>query len=169
MNNTTQKAVFTETQKFDRWWVWAILVLALIPNFIIIGNAINNDIELTAKDVLFHNVIMAVVLVLFIIMKLKTEVTKSGIKFTYIPFYKRTIAWSEIASLQLLKYGFVGYGIRLSFKYGTVYNTKGNKGLSIVLKNGEKLIIGTQKPEELKQIIENQNLEIEIISSNFLK
>lgn len=167
MNPQSHKPVFTETQKFDQWWVWAILALALIPNFIIIGNAINNNIELTAKDLLFHNGIMVGVLVLFIVMKLKTEVTKSGIKFTYIPFYKTKIAWNEITSLQMLKYGFVGYGIRLSFKYGTVYNTKGNKGLAIVLKNGKKMIIGTQKPKELEQAIKSLNIDIEFIDSNF--
>lgn len=54
----------------------------------------------------------------------------------------------------LVNYGFVGgWGIRLGTKYGTVYNTKGNKGLFILLNNGKKYCIGTQKEDELREII----------------
>ena len=33
------------------------------------------------------------------------------------------------------------------------YNVKGKMGLQLVLKNGKKILIGTQKTEELKQIL----------------
>ena len=53
-----------------------------------------------------------------------------------------------------MNYGFVGYGIRLGSKYGTVYNMKGNRGLAIELNNGKKFVIGTQKEMELKNVVE---------------
>ncbi len=38
------------------------------------------------------------------------------------------------------------------------YNVKGKMGLQLVLKNGKKNLIGTQKAEELKQIlVEREN------------
>ena len=161
------KSVFKETQKFDQWWIWALLTLSLAPNFIIIGEALeNNSLNLT-RDLFVLNSILGGVILLFWIMKLKTEIDKLGIKFTYVPFYKRAIAWSEITSLQLIKYGFVGYGIRFFTGHGTIFNTKGNKGLAIVLKNGKKMIIGTQKPKELEQAIKSLNIDIEFIDSNF--
>ena len=56
---------------------------------------------------------------------------------------------------EIVNYEFVGgWGIRLWTKYGTVYNTKGDKGLAIELQNGKKFLIGTQKATELSKIIE---------------
>ena len=56
---------------------------------------------------------------------------------------------------EIVNYGFVGgWGIRLWTKYGTVYNMRGNKGLAIALTDGNKFLIGTQKPEELTAILE---------------
>lgn len=46
----------------------------------------------------------------------------------------------------------MGYGLRFSFKYGTVYNASGNKGLQIHSKFG-KFVVGTQKPEKLNLIV----------------
>lgn len=61
----------------------------------------------------------------------------------------------DIKSAKVVNYGFVGgWGIRLWTAYGTVYNIKGNKGLAIELFNGEKFLIGTQKENELKIIVE---------------
>ena len=163
------KSVFKETQKFDQWWIWALLTLSLAPNFIIIGEALeNNSLNLT-RDLFVLNSILGGVILLFWIMKLKTQIDKLGIKFTYVPFYKRAIAWSEITSLQLIKYGFVGYGIRFFTGHGTIFNTKGNKGLAITLKNGKRLVIGTQKPEEIERFIENQKLGLKILPPNFHK
>lgn len=48
-------------------------------------------------------------------------------------------------------------GIRFGSKYGTAYNMKGNYGLAIKLKNGQKFLIGTQKVEELGQFLEGKS------------
>ncbi|MHC4338483.1 MAG: hypothetical protein ACYSTG_11155 [Planctomycetota bacterium] len=48
-----------------------------------------------------------------------------------------------------------GWGIRYSFRkgIGRAYNMSGNKGVQLVFKNGKKLLIGSQKPDELAQAI----------------
>ena len=92
-------------------------------------------------------------MLLFFKMKLITIVSDKGITMRYIPFVKKETSWNEIIALKIVAYGFVGYGIRFGSKHGTVYNTDGNKGLAIVLKNGKKFLIGTQKPKELQQVI----------------
>ena len=87
-------------------------------------------------------------------MQLKTTVSVNGIKMSFIPFANKDLSWNEIKSTKVLNYGFVGgWGIRLFTKYGTVYNTKGKMGLAIVLRNGNKFMIGTQKPKELEEFI----------------
>ena len=68
---------------------------------------------------------------------------------------KKRVGWNEIKSTKVVNCGLVGgWGIRLWTKYGTVYNTKGNKGLAIELKNGKKFLIGTQKETELNKILD---------------
>ena len=53
-----------------------------------------------------------------------------------------------------MNYGCVGgWGIRLWTKYGTIYNIKGNKGLAVKLLSGKKFLIGTQKGNELSEIV----------------
>ena len=73
----------------------------------------------------------------------------------FFPLVKKRVNWKEIKTAEIVNYGFVGgWGIRLWTKYGTVYNMKGNKGLAIALTDGNKFLIGTQKPEELTAILE---------------
>lgn len=50
----------------------------------------------------------------------------------------------------ILEYG--GYGIRYSFS-GKAYNVRGKMGLQLKFKDGGKLLIGTQKMEEMEDIL----------------
>jgi hypothetical protein len=60
----------------------------------------------------------------------------------------------EISEWSIIKYSFVGYGYRVSRKYGSVHNLSGNKGLFIVTRSGDKILIGTHKLRELKMLLE---------------
>lgn len=91
---------------------------------------------------------------MFGFMRLKTEIFQDEIRINFFPFVKKRINWNEIKSVEIVNYGFVGWGIRLWTKYGTVYNTKGNKGLAIELLNGKKFLIGTQMEKELNVVVE---------------
>ncbi len=63
------------------------------------------------------------------------------------------VYYRDIKEWKVIKYGFVGYGYRLSIKYGTVHNLSGNKGLQIITKKGEKILVGTHRPEDLAHFI----------------
>ena len=49
-----------------------------------------------------------------------------------------------------------GWGIKGGFskQTGKAYTTKGTTGLQLTLKNGKKILIGTQKKEEIKRVLE---------------
>jgi hypothetical protein len=51
----------------------------------------------------------------------------------------------------ILEYG--GWGIRCGFKGARAYNVSGNKGVQLILQNGKRLLIGSQKPDELVEAI----------------
>ncbi len=150
---------FREIQRFTQWWLWAIILSIL--GFMLwgifeenISGGSNFELSNIQTSQWIGLTVVISVLTLFFSIKQKTLVNKSGIKVTQM-FFKRSVSWDQIESCEIIKYTFVGYGYRLSFKYGTVYNIKGNIGLALQLKSGSKILIGTQKPEEFKRILEN--------------
>ncbi|HKO77675.1 MAG TPA: hypothetical protein VJU52_10675 [Flavobacterium sp.] len=152
---------FKEKQKFTQWWLWLFLIglgffqaYGLFKQLIIgedFGDKPMSDIGLIMFAILPFGIIF-----LFWYMKLETVIDQKEIRIKFSPLVKKTFKWEDVKSATVLNYKFVGYGIRLFTSYGTVYNTKGNTGLAIELKNGKKILIGTQKGDELAQIIENR-------------
>ena len=154
---------FKENQRFTQWWLWLILIIIGIIPFIGIIKQIFLKESFGSKPMsdngLITYSIFSLALLVFVgIIKLKTTINKESIEMRFFPLTKKTIKWNEIQSAKVLNYGFVGgWGIRLWTGYGTVYNIKGNKGLALELKNGKKLLIGTQKESELKEFITQLN------------
>lgn len=90
-------------------------------------------------------------------MRLITEVRNDGLYVRLIPFNFRRIPFEDIASATvrryrpILEYG--GWGIRYGPK-GMAYNASGDRGVQLVLHNGQHILIGSQQPEELLIAIE---------------
>lgn len=153
------KIHFKEVQKYTFWWLWVTLIaLALIPIYgiykqLILGEQFGNNPMSDLGLIIFSISIFAIVL-LFLVMALITEIDDEGIRLIFFPFVRRSVKWSEIKSAEIITYRSMGRGIISGTKYGTIYNTKGNIGLAIVLKDGKKLCIGTQKTEALKELLE---------------
>lgn len=142
--------LFTEKQRFTQWWLWLIMILAVAFAFYYEESTLEMAVALIIPIFLF-------------VLNLETEISKEGISVRFFPFHlkKKFFSWDEIAKAEvreyspLLEYG--GWGIRRG-KSGVAYNVKGNMGLQLVLKSGKKILIGTQKTEELKQIlVEREN------------
>jgi len=153
------KTEFKEVQKITQWWLWLLLiVLALIPVYGIYRQIFQGEVfgdkPMSDSGLIVSAIIPFGILVLFWFSKLQTQININEIQIKFIPFITKKIEWKEVKSAQVISYGFVGYGIRLFTKYGTVYNTKGNKGLALELKNGKKLLLGTQKMEELTKVVQ---------------
>ena len=152
--------VFKETQKFSQWWLWLILIgIGILPILgiykqLIIGEKFG-DKPMSDLGLIIFTVFVFSLIAMFWFMQLKTEIDQNGISMHFFPLVKKRVNWKEIKNAEIVNYGFVGgWGIRLWTKYGTVYNMKGNKGLAIALTDGNKFLIGTQKPEELTAILE---------------
>ncbi len=150
---------FKEIQRFTQWWLWLFLLpVAILPAYgihkqLILGQPIGDKPMPNAVLILFTLLCFSI-LFLFRFMKLKTEIDKHCIRWEFVPFTKKRVLWSEVKSARTVNYGFVGgWGIRLGSKYGTVYNTRGNKGLAVELKNGKKFCIGTQREDDLEKVI----------------
>ncbi|MEP2278274.1 hypothetical protein [Maribacter sp.] len=161
---------FKETQKFTQWWLW-LIILAPIILFVIkvistriyvfggyaAAETSNSNMiwianRITLGELLPYFFYLLTVLFLVLI-KLKVVVTNKKIKIRHLLFFSKIIDLSEVTEQQIINYDFVGYGIRKTKKYGTVYNVKGKEGVAITLDNGEKYLIGSQKAKELHATI----------------
>ena len=153
------KVEFQEKQKFTQWWLWLILITTAAAPFLGLFRQIFlvekfGDAPKFDSTIVIFSAIMAFVIVLFLIMNLKTEIDEQEIRIKFFPFVTKRIDWKDIKTVKVVNYGFVGgWGIRLFTDYGTVFNTSGNKGLVVELHNGKRLVIGTQKEEELRNFI----------------
>lgn len=157
------KTEFKEEQKFTQWWLWLILIgIGLLPIFGIYKQLILKeqwrDNSMSDAGLILYTLFTFCLIAMFWLLKLKTEINDLEIQMKFFPFSKKRINWKEIKSVKIVNYGFVGgWGIRLWTKYGTVYNTQGNKGLAIELLSGRKFLIGTQKENELAETLKNLN------------
>ncbi len=92
-------------------------------------------------------------------LRLRTAVYSDSIelRFTPLRIYGRKLPIDEIVSFQnrvykpIREYG--GWGIRIGFRKRAV-SMSGNRGVELVLKNGKKFMIGTQRPDELYDAIQ---------------
>ena len=100
-----------------------------------------------------------IVTALFLFLKMETEVRPDGLYVRYFPFhihFKRfgpeDLSESYARRYKpIMEYG--GWGIRCSFRNGKAYNVSGNRGVQLVLSSGRKLLIGSQKADELEKAI----------------
>jgi hypothetical protein len=149
---------FKEEQRIDQWWLKTILlgtVAVLAYSVFITREDIANHDSITLGLTLWGTVIVTLAILGTVwFWKLTTKIDNYSITIK-CPFVSKKVNWDEIEKLEVLDYGFIGgWGIRIGTKYGTAYNTSGSKGMAVVLKNGKKFLIGTQKEEELKKIVE---------------
>lgn len=159
--------VFNETQRFNQWWMQLIHIASIL--FLLysiyqwyfaesnVGNVSSNDMVGQLAVI----ITIASIFILFYFLKLNTEIDERGIHYQFLPFQlsSRTIRWDEMEKCHVRTYSpikeYGGWGYRNSLgKKGQAYNVKGNKGIQIAFKSGKKLLIGTQKEDEARQIIE---------------
>ncbi len=106
-------------------------------------------------------ILTAVVTFFIFSMRLETVVDRSGITYRFFPFHvsAKTITWDNVSKAYIRKYNpikeYGGWGIRWgAFGKGDAYNMSGSMGLQLELKNGKKLLFGTQRSDDLDQVIE---------------
>jgi len=141
--------VFNETQKFGGWVIWLLrgcfALMTLLAIYLYL-----TDMTLIALIILLSSLPFLALE----FMRLKTEIDSKTIHINFVPLKKTNIEWSDVQAAELIDYGFVGgWGIRIGTKYGTVYNTQGSEGLFLTLNDGKKIVIGTQRKDELRNLL----------------
>lgn len=152
---------FKEKQYFRQWWLWVLMIVATLGT---VGLAISDFLENDGvwKDEMLTMTLAAVfvlILTIFLwVFRLDTTIDKDGIRVKFAPFPMATqhFTWAGMSKCYVRQYNplaeYGGWGYKGTGK-NRAYNTSGSDGLQIVLDNGRKVLIGTQRPEELTAVL----------------
>lgn len=152
---------FKEKQQFRQWWLWLILIF-------VGGDGIWSTIKSLQSSTAFsfqQNVLPFLILLIpaavigfMLYARLETEIKSEGIYVRFFPIHRRFrfYPWQELDQVYVRQYSalgeYGGWGLR-GLGGNKALNISGNKGLQLIFKNGDRLLIGTRKPEEIQQTL----------------
>jgi hypothetical protein len=162
---TDNEILFTESQRFRQWWL--LLLLAGTNSFFVAG-LIKQVIRgqqfggkaMSNTDLIVSAGIVIGLTILFLNIRLETVIKPNGIYVRFFPFFikYKHYSWSSLTKSYVRQYSplaeYGGWGLRLGlFGKGKAYNISGDKGLQLEFTNGQRLLIGTNKPDELNTVL----------------
>ncbi len=167
---------FSEVQKFRQWWLWVLLVgVLLVPVCITLFANGAHPTHVNPTDIIIGAAGPILVIILFWIMQLRTKIDEHGVYYRFFPihFQVLVITWEEVEKAYVRQYSpildYGGWGIRLGLGgKGKAYNVSGNMGLQLELKTGKKILIGSQQPNELNELL-GQLVRAKILTANAIK
>jgi hypothetical protein len=153
---------FRETQRFTQPWLVLLIAAVVIGIWvmfvvqIVLGRPVGDNPAPDWAMWLLLAVFGVAFPLFFASLRLEVEVRPEGLHLRFVPFVRRTIPWGEIASAEartyrpLAEYG--GWGIR-GFASNRAYNVRGTRGVQLVLADGKRLLLGSQRADELEAAI----------------
>jgi hypothetical protein len=157
----THDVLFEGQQQFRQVWIWGLLAGVFL---LVVGSftwGVISEPEKVAGGVwilpaaIFLSIYGGVALLLWF-MRLTVRVDHHHLHVRFFPLLTKNIPLEEIEQAEartyrpILEYG--GWGLRYGWK-GTAYNVSGNRGVQLVLRNGKRILIGSQRAEELAAAI----------------
>ena len=157
-------AVYREEQRFG-WWIYALLGLMVWMAWAIFEGKVPGGGAVVARlspQRLFGAAVgfgLPVVLLVGVL-RMTTLVTPTDVRiwFGFLPTYRREIAISGISRVEVVHYRPIadcrGWGVRIGRDGERVLNARGNRGVRLHLVDGSKILIGSQRAEELALAVE---------------
>ena len=148
--------IFQETQRFRQIWIWA-LILGMSGFSISSLFLLEDKAPLTFGDLAFPLGGILLLNILFLSFTLTTRIVANSLSYRFFPFTRwRTFRFEEMEALDLVEYNglweYGGWGIK--WNGDTWSYTTGGKWGVIVKTTDKKFLLGTQKPEEVRQVID---------------
>ena len=155
--------LFSEKQRFKQIGLW-IMLLALNGMFLfgfikqVVWGVPFGTRPLPTAGLLLVLLLSFLISFLLLSIRLETRIQTNGIYVRLFPLQRtfKQYPWEQLSQVFIKKYQplreFGGWGIRGSGK-NRALSISGNKGIQLVLHNGSKLLIGTQKEAEVAQVL----------------
>lgn len=159
------KVIYFEEQHLRQWWVWLIglgvagLAWWLLVQQLILGRPLgNNPMPDWAAWLVWALVGVGLPLLLWSV-RLVTVVMPGQLMVWPRPVRKRFIDVADIQEAAVRTYSplkeYGGWGIKGWSRRNMAYNMSGDRGVQLVLSDGRRVMIGSQRPEELAQALES--------------
>ena len=150
---------FQETQRFRQIWIWA-LILGISGFSVSSLFLLEDKAPLTFGDLAFPLGMILLLNILFLRFTLTTRILANSLSYRFFPFTRwRTFRFEEIESMELREYNglweYGGWGIKWNGDTWS-YTTGGKWGI-IVKTADKKFLLGTQQPEQVRQVIAEFN------------
>ncbi len=153
--------LFTESQRFKQWWLWLIL-LSFNGLFLfgVFKKQQFGDNPMSNEGLLTATVLTIIITILFVNYRLDTKIKTDGIYVRFFPFHIKFkhYTWDKLTKSFVRQYSplteYGGWGLKLGlFGNGKAFNVSGDKGLQLEFTDNKKLLIGTNRPEELTETL----------------
>ena len=162
-------ASFREVQGFRQWWLWVLLLVTALGTVGLFGYGIYvqviqgtpwGDNPMSDTGLIVTGVATTALTVglaaLLLSARLITEVRSDGLHIRFFPMRWKAIPYESMASYQARTYhpirDYGGWGIRWG-REGKAYIVSGNQGLQLLLNDGRKVLIGSQRSQELEAAV----------------
>jgi hypothetical protein len=163
--------IFKEEQRFTQTWLKILLAIGIVvPIIIVTIEYLEENSKITTNEFILTLVGITVSVAFIFFLKLKTKIDEKGIHYQFAPFHfkLKVVAWTAIEKATVRTYDpireFGGWGLKVGFpwdkKKGKCVTISGDIGIQLLLKNGKKLLIGTQKKEEAKNVLKRYQNKI---------
>jgi hypothetical protein len=140
---------------------WKLLYIPIAAAWIFTTYLNNGGIE---EQLLFWLIGLGITLILVVLIKvlnLHTQIDENGIsvKFSLLMSKQEKFLWDNISRAEIKKYSpiteYGGWGYRLGlFAKKRAYSISGNIGLELTLKDGQTVMIGTKRAEEMQAYLQ---------------
>lgn len=152
--HATPPVYYHEDQHFRGSWLWAGILVAL--PLVVLVTKLGASPPLSPPAIATTLLGGALATWIFGFARLETEVRSDGV---YVHFHglwpTRRIPLEDIAGYETRRYTMWesgGWGVHLTMS-GMAYNVSGNDGVVFTLKNGRKVLVGTQRPQDFAAAI----------------
>ncbi len=154
---------YREEQRFRQWWVWIIVLGVgalgwwLLVQQLILGQPLGDEPMPDWAGWLVWAMSGVGLPLLFWNIRLLTKVTTEQLIISFRPLGRRTICLADIREASVRTYNpikeYGGWGIKGWSTRNVAYNASGNRGVQLVLGDGRKVMVGSQRPEELARAL----------------
>ncbi len=147
--------IYKESQSFITWWL-CLLYLFIIGVGVYTAWSYSDQGKIGEFSIGALIGLIAFAIIFFT--RLQSRIDAEGIHIRFFPFIwkEKTWRWDEIGDVYVKRYSpweYGGWGYRFG-RGGTAFTTKGSYGIHLMVqRNKAKMLIGTQKPKEVNEIL----------------
>ena len=151
------KPFFKETQTYFGTWVFYLNVAVFVIMTVAFASYLQEH-SFGLSELFIFGIPYLVSIGLHFVY-LGTRIDEKGICYKFFPLHLhyRAVLWEDVKEVQLVQYdalgAYAGWGIRQTVDGTQCFTITGMYGILLQLKNNKKMLIGTKKTDQLRDIL----------------